>query len=199
MGSPFNESKKTIKEDGFYQRFEHGSIYWNSKTGAFEVHGGIEGRYTKIGHEASFLGYPLSDTIDLGEGCCFSDFEGGAIYFNPLFGAYVLRGSPLAKWRQSGAEKGVMGYPVSDTETLEDGIGQYQHFQSGDIYYHPDIGAFEVRGRVRIKWLGLGGINGKLGYPVSDTKENEDGSYQKFQHGSIIWHKTRKQMEVKEQ
>jgi uncharacterized protein with LGFP repeats len=198
LGIPYDESKKTIKNDGYYQRFQHGSIYWKSNIGAFEVHGGVESTYNKMGYEASYLGFPTSDTINLGDGCSYNNFEGGVIYYNPLFSGCASHGSILAKWRELGAEKSIIGYPVGDIEDLEDGKGQFQRFQFGDIYWHPNTGAFEIIGRIRTKWYELGGAGGKFGYPVSDIAKNESGSYQNFQHGTIVWQEKRKQVEVQE-
>ena len=198
LGSPHNESKKTIKNDGLYQRFEYGTIFWNSGIGSFEVYGGVEAKYMEMGYEASFLGFPITDTTDLGQGCCYNNFQGGAIYFHPLFSGIALHGPILTKWKDLGAEQSALGYPVGDTQDLGNKKGQYQRFQYGDIYWHPDIGAFEVRGRIKTEWKTLGGPSGKLGYPISEPSENESGSYQNFQHGTIIWQKKRKQVEVQE-
>lgn len=196
LGSPDGGSKKTISGGGYYQRFQRGTIYWNSVSGAFEVHGGVHIKYMELGYEVSYLGFPTSDTIDLGEWRCYNNFTGGAIYFHPLFSGQALHGPVFGKWREMGAEKSKMGYPVDDTADAPDGIGQFQRFQAGEIYWHPDTGAFEVMGRIRLKWYGLGGVNGKLGYPVSGVTTNKEGSYQKFQHGALIWHKKEKRMEV---
>ena len=85
-----------------------------------------------------------------------------------------------------------------DPENMKNGKGQYQRFQKGDIYWQPDIGSFETSGRIRNAWYELGGANGKLGYPISRITREEAGSYQKFQHGTIIWHEKRRQVEIQE-
>ncbi|MCK4928772.1 MAG: hypothetical protein KAR76_03455, partial [Methanosarcinales archaeon] len=185
LGNPYSGTMKTIREDGYFQRFQHGSIYWSSTSGAFEIHGGVESKYMSMGYEASYLKYPTFDTVALTNGCSFNDFMGGAIYFNPLFSGHALYGPILEKWREMGAEKSVMGYPTGDTEPTIDGEGQFQHFQAGDLYWHPEVGIFGVKGRIRLKWYELGGVEGELGYPVSEVMMDGETSSQKFQHGKI--------------
>jgi len=198
LGSSYGETMKTIDEQGKYQRFKNGSIYWDPETGAFAIHGPVMSKYSTLGYEASSLGALISDTVDLGDGRSYNDFNGGTIYCHPLFHCIVVSGPILKRWREMGAEKSVMGYPVRELVPTEDGKGECQHFQFGDIYSHPDHGIFEVRGRPRIEWYKLGGLDGKFGPPTSEVVENDDGSYQNFKHGTIIWHGRQRAVEIKE-
>jgi uncharacterized protein with LGFP repeats len=70
-----------------------------------------------------------------------------------------------------------------------DGKGKYQQFQYGAIFWHPDVGAFEVHGTIYGKYAQLRCEQGALGYPTSDEKSQANSvdrvSY--FQHGSITW------------
>ena len=78
--------------EGFYQRYEHGAIYWHPQLGAFRVYGAIYQRYLQLGAEASFLGYPTSDEIDTGFGQGrVSHFQKGNIYWTPADGVHELR------------------------------------------------------------------------------------------------------------
>ena len=198
LGKPYGESRKTIDGNGKYQRFDNGSIYWNPDSGAFYIYGVVESKYTKMGYESSYLGFPTSDTIDLGDKRSYNNFTGGVIYCHPLFHCIALRGPILDRWKQMGAEKSVMGYPVREIQATEDGKGECQHFQFGDIYSHPDHGIFEMRGRPRIEWYKLGGLNGKFGPPASEVTESEDGSYQNFKHGTIVWHGKQHKVDIQE-
>ena len=84
-------------------------------------------------------------------------------------------------------------YPVNDeTATPGDGIGRYNHFQAGSIYWTPATGAHEVHGAIRKLWAGMGWERSFLGYPTSDELSTEDGlgRYSEFQHGSIYWRPT---------
>lgn len=196
LGRPYNGTMKTIKGDGYCQKFHHGSIYWTAASGAFEIHGGVESKYNRMGDEASYLEFPISDTMTLPFGCSYANFMGGAIYFNPLFSGHALYGPILEKWREMGAEMSAIGYPTGDTEPSPDGNGLCQHFQAGDLYWHPEIGIFAVKGRIRLKWYEMGGTKGELGYPVSEIMKNGESSSQTFQRGKISWHEKRNQVEV---
>ena len=48
-------------------------------------------------------------------------------------------------------------YPVNDeTATPGGGVGRYNHFQCGSIYWKPATGAHEVHGAIRNLWAGMG-------------------------------------------
>src|SRR5207245_1095626 len=79
------------------------------------------------------------------------------------------------KWAAIGWETSALGYPISDELTTPDGVGRYNVFQNGSIYWTPSTGAFEVHGAIRDKWGALGWENG-LGYPVTDELPTPDGT-----------------------
>ena len=43
-----------------------------------------------------------------------------------------------------------LGYPTTNEQTTTDGIGRYNHFQKGSIYWSPTTGAHEVFGLIRL-------------------------------------------------
>ena len=87
-------------------------------------------------------------------------------------------------------EKGFLGKKVGGRGACPDGVGQYQHYQGGSIYWHPSTGAHFVRREIRKKWKALGWEKSILGYPKRDERETPDkeGRYNHFQYGSIYWH-----------
>jgi hypothetical protein len=64
-----------------------------------------------------------------------------AIYWSAETGAHVVEGEILTLWRQLGAEKSAMGYPISDETNTPDALGRVSHFRHGDIVWHPETGA----------------------------------------------------------
>jgi hypothetical protein len=82
-----------------------------------------------------------------------------------------------------------LGAALTDETTPPDGVGRYNVFQSGSIYWSPSTGAFEVHGAIRDKWRDLSWEAGPLGYPVSNETKTPDnvGRFSVFQHGSIYW------------
>lgn len=178
---------------GKFQHFANGSIYYTPSTGAFEVHGNIRARWSGLGWERSFLGYPLTDETRTPDGIGrFNHFQGGSVYWSPASGAFEVHGSIRDKWRDLGWERSFLGYPLTNETTTPDGHGKFNHFQGGSIYWSPWTPAHEVHGVIRDKWRDLGWERSALGYPISDELVvfGGAGRISHFQHGSIYWSPT---------
>jgi len=105
-----------------------------------------------------------------------------------LTAAPKVIGDIRAKWAALGAEHGFLGFPLTDELTTPDGIGRYNHFQGGSIYWTPDTGAHEVHGAIRQAWADKGWERSVLGYPISDEEDAPGGGRQsRFQGGRITW------------
>lgn len=115
------------------------------------------------------------------------------IYFSEKTGTHEIHGDILAKYK---ANNGVaqLGLPTTDETGTPDGIGRYNHFEKGSIYWTPDTGPMFVTGMVRARWAAAGWENGPLGYPVADTyhvpglypPDNPKVAWSLFQNGAII-------------
>ena len=79
------------------------------------------------------------------------------------------------KWLELGGEKGFLGQPQTNELKTHDGMGRYNHFQGGSIYWTKATGAHEVHGAIRDKWVSLGSERSFLGYPVSDEGDFSEG------------------------
>lgn len=157
---------------GLKQEFRNGSIYWHARTGAFEVHGAIRARWLALGGEGSAFGYPTSDETPTADGTGrFNDFENASVYWHPSSGAFEVHGAIRARWLALGGTGSVLGYPTTNETTTPDGIGRYNHFQNGSIYWTPATGAHEVHGAIRARWAQLRWERGLLGYPVATPRE----------------------------
>ena len=175
---------------GHYRHYRSGSIYWSPASGAHEVHGLIRDRWASLGWERSFLGYPLTDETTTPDGVGrYNHFQGGSVYWTPATGAHEVHGAIRGKWASLGWERSFLGYPLTDETTTPDGVGRYNHFQGGSVYWTPATGAHEVHGAIRALWASMGWERSFLGYPTSDELSTEDstGRYSEFQHGSIYW------------
>jgi hypothetical protein len=95
----------------------------------------------------------------------------------------------LARWASLNGAIGLLGLSVTDELPTADGIGRVTHFQGGSIYWHPNIGAYEVHGAIRQRWWDLGAELSLLGYPITDELPTEDGTGQvsAFTGGWIYW------------
>jgi uncharacterized protein with LGFP repeats len=101
--------------------------------------------------------------------------------------AFQVYGEIGKKWKSLGGSKGFLGAPLTDETGTPDGVGRYNHFQGGSIYWTPKTGAHEVHGYIRDKWASLGWERGKLGYPTSDEFQSGAARRSNFQHGYITW------------
>jgi uncharacterized protein with LGFP repeats len=83
----------------------------------------------------------------------------------------------------------VLGYPVTDERVTPDGIGRFNHFQAGSIYWTLTTGAHEVHGPIEAEWAAVGWERSPLGYPVKDESSTPGGAgrYSQFQGGAIYW------------
>lgn len=193
LGVAITSITKCPDNIGSYQHYVNGSIYYHPSTGAHEVHGLIRARWQSLGWERSFLGYPLTDETATPDGVGrYNHFQGGSIYWSPASGAWEVHGAIRGKYSSLGWERSFLGYPLTNETTTPDGIGRYNHFQHGSIYWSPGTGAFEVHGLIRSHWASIGWERSILGYPISDELVvfGGDGRISHFQRGSIYWSPT---------
>lgn len=61
LGYPTTDETATLDELGRYNHFEKGSIYYSPQTGAHDIRGPVLDRWSSLGREKSYLGYPTTD------------------------------------------------------------------------------------------------------------------------------------------
>lgn len=198
LGAP--QGPETTCPDGV-GRFRHyagGSIYWHPLTDAHEVHGLIRAKWSKLGWERGFLGYPKTDEQDSGGGANgrFNLFQGGAVLWKRgAKEAFENHGAIRGKFGQMGWEAGFLGFPTTDETTTPDGIGRFNHFDGGSIYWKPSISAHEVHGLIRQFWASQGWEqNAQLGYPITDELPTFGGASNRFSdfENGVLWWKSGK-------
>ena len=175
---------------GYHVAYKGGSIYCSAAGGAHAIGGGIGTKWFSLQAQQGLLGYPLTDELTTPDGVGrYNHFEHGSIYWTPATGVHEVHGSIREKWSSLGWEKSFLGCPITDETTTPDGIGRYNHFQQGSIYWTPSTGGHEVHGTIREKWSSLGWEKGFLGYPTTDeiSTGSLGGRYSDFQGGSIYW------------
>ena len=143
LGAPTTSEQGTPDGVGRYSVFQNGSIYWSPSTGAFEVHGLIRDEWARLGWEAGFAGYPISDETPTPDGAGrFNVFQGASIYWSPSSGAHEVHGLIRDKYRDLGWEAGALGYPTSDEYGVTD--GRRSDFQHGSLVFHSQDGSVTV-------------------------------------------------------
>lgn len=147
----------------------------------------IAEKHHQIGME--FLGNPISQERACQDGRGrYRHYEGGSILWHPDVGAHEVHGAILQKWKAHNWERGFLGYPLTDELSTPDGIGRYNHFQHGSIYWFPTTGAYEVHGAIRSDWARRGWERSFLRYPETDELSSPDGvRYSRFQGGYLVW------------
>jgi uncharacterized protein with LGFP repeats len=146
LGQPSSPETDTPDHHGRYKHFQYGSIYWTPQTGAHEVHGLIREKWSSLGWERSFLGYPITDETSTPDGGGrYNHFQGGSVYWTPQTNAHEVHGAIRDKWSALGWEHSFLGYPVTD-ELGTPGPGRFSRFQGGAIHWTPYTGPKEVQG-----------------------------------------------------
>ncbi|HYO54266.1 N-acetylmuramoyl-L-alanine amidase [Archangium sp.] len=152
------------------------------------VGGAILTRYNQLGGSAGFLGPCKTNELTTPDGIGrYNHFQNGSIYWTSATGAWEVWGNIRIKWEALGWERSALGYPITGELGTPDGIGRYNHFQYGSIYWTPETGAHEVRGNIHAKWKALGWETSPLGYPITDEMGTPDGigRYNHFRKGAI--------------
>ena len=144
----------------------------------------IDQKATSVG----FLGNPINSEFVLTDGGHERDFQYGRVYWSFDTGAHEVHGGILGKFLAKGGPL-IYGYPTTDEQGSIDGIGRYNNFTGGVIYWTPTTNSHEVHGGILDKWTQLGRERGNLGYPTTDEKAITGGRISYFQHGSIRWNR----------
>ncbi len=117
--------------------------------------------------ELGAVGVPFGDVHPDGTGFV-RRFVNADIYFSRATGAHEVHGAIRDRYNALGGAAGALGLPLTDESGTPDGIGRFNHFQGGSIYFTESTGAAMVRGSIRSLWASQGWETGPLGYPVAD-------------------------------
>jgi hypothetical protein len=160
LGSPVGEPVDV--PGGAERDYQGGAIFYSKDTGAHVMYGVILDRYKALGGPGtSGLGFPTNDETGTGDSAGrFNDFsapEGAAIYWNPQWGASVIKGRVLEAWRQSGAVTGPFGYPSADT-SIADGVqtGKFVGPEGTEIQWSQAAGLVTIPAALATKIPGFG-------------------------------------------
>jgi hypothetical protein len=124
-----------------------------------------------IDAKAATLGYGpqdrFGDVADVAGGY-LGRYPNNDIYVGSSGMAFEIHGDIRAKYNALGGPAGLLGMPQTDEEGTPDGVGRFNHFAGGSIYWTPRTGPMSVRGAVRDHWASTGWERGPFGYPVQD-------------------------------
>ncbi len=155
------------------------------------MRGAVLRRWQALSAERGLLGYPRAGELATSDGRGrYSRFQGGSVYWSRDTGAHEVRGAIQRTWTDLGAERSALRLPVTGERSAGDGRGRYNDFERGSVYWSSTTGAHEVRGAIRARWLALGGVRSRLGYPTDDESRVEAGQLASFERGWILWDRT---------
>lgn len=83
LGYPLTDEVCHQPQEGCYQWFQGGLIFWSSTTGAQPVRGAIMAKYESMGWHRSYLAYPMAAESCSG-GECVQAFQGGLLTWTTL-------------------------------------------------------------------------------------------------------------------
>jgi hypothetical protein len=186
LGSPTTPERDAAR-GGRYRRYDNGSIYWSTDTGARALRGGIDRRYRDLGGTAGPLRYPRTERRSVGDGeGLFVRFQRGSIYHSSDTRAQGVTNRSDGRYRALDGPQGVLGYPTRSTEGSERGW-RVTLFQRGQIHEAPGGGAAALLRPIERHYRALGGVDGSgLGHAVADQRIRSGAQTQRFERGVIL-------------
>jgi L,D-peptidoglycan transpeptidase YkuD (ErfK/YbiS/YcfS/YnhG family) len=188
VGLPLAGEICGLKNRGCSQAFDRGTIFWSPQTAGQVIRGGIGGRWRAAGAQNGVLGYPTtSERCGQTAGGCSQGFQGGAIYWSPSTGAWIVRGGIGGRYSATGSTRSFLGYPLANEACGQAAGGCRQRFQGGTIHWSSATRAWIVKGAIGSSFAANGGAGGWLGYPVANENCVGAQCVQWFQRGLISY------------
>ncbi len=185
LGYPISDELSTGDGLGRVSRFQGGSIYFSPATGAHEVHGAIRQWWEQMGAQRSELGYPVSDEVRVqtGQGryAQVSRFQRGELVWWPDTSPAVVRGAIHQAVR---ASSWPLVLPYGDEMPTEDGVGRWQPFVGGSVFWHPRTGAHVLPGPISSQHASSSGLGYPLAEHVALQRFTDTWLVQRFENGS---------------
>ena len=184
LGFPIGPNNCNIGHEGAcVQAYKNGVIIHSPETGTWINSGEIRKRYIESGSIDGELGFPISDIIeDKTINGSYQRFSTGVLaqindsvylFENNIFDKYIKNYDLLGK-------------PVMDSNC---NIGHdnacVQAFDGG-VIISKDKKAWLNYGDIRAKFITLGSVDGKLGFPISDVEDEGGTLVQKYESGIIV-------------
>jgi hypothetical protein len=126
----------------------------------------------------------------------YAHFTNGSIYWHPKVRGGKATAIPKAVmdvYQANDWERGPLGYPTL-RHTVIAGAGDIQAFQGGVVYRKYGLAGFPVWGAIGGHWSKLGAERSKYGWPVGTEVDRGNTITQAFEHGSLSYDKTTRQV-----
>ena len=145
-GTPLGDARGALAPvkgtPAWQQTFDRAWVIWHPHRGAFALRRGsaIARRYSAMEGPAGYLGCPVTDEHDVGDGTmCRFELPGGALAWSPQYGVHETRGAIGEHWLDVLAgPKGAWGFPRSDEYDAGNGV-RAQDFAAGTLAWRDGI------------------------------------------------------------
>jgi len=122
-------------KQGRYKHYKKGSFYYHPRTGIHAVPDILRQKWSKVGWEAGFLGYPVSAEVATNKGI-IQEFQHGTIsHINETPEAFTTHGMIHKTWDDLGALDSKYGFPQSEELDEDNRRIIYQKFTGGRIFW----------------------------------------------------------------
>lgn len=150
------------------------------------------GRWRRLRHGAIVIGLTLSALVG---GLTLTQEAAAADPANvPGCGTFDFNPSIFWVYASAGGKDSQLGCPTGNTGVTPGGVGVFQHFRRGSIYWKSSVGGTQpqiVLDPIRNKWRDLGWEQGLMGWPTASTfpvrgPDDELGAFTEFEGGTIL-------------
>ncbi|MGL5852007.1 MAG: N-acetylmuramoyl-L-alanine amidase, partial [Phycicoccus sp.] len=171
------------------------ALLWSSR-GGVSTNGGIRALWDAKGAGASALGWPTGEIWRPTDTGWVQGFTGAVLYYTTTNGARSTTGAVATRHWQLGGPAGRWGYPAGDA--VRAGGGVTQSFDGGGIHLRDGaVTAIGTSGPIHVAYAGRGGAASDLGYPTSEPAQDDTGTIQAFEGGSIHWNRTTGEIDIR--
>lgn len=173
--------------DHCWQNFQHALLTWTPSAGAHAIPAGpLLTVYDASGGPEGSFGFATATARDHGGGTS-QHFDDGGI-FTAGSSALEVTGELWRLYLDTGAENGLLGYPISNLHTDAAGVGT-QQFADGLIQVTQ--APLAIWGEIAKAYTGeWGGADGTLGLAVAETRTypvgDDTGYAQTFENGEVF-------------
>jgi uncharacterized protein with LGFP repeats len=156
----------------------------------YHLYGAVCEKYTELGGQVGPLGVPLGNAYQQDSNwTAVEKFRFGEIFYSNTTGAHEMHGGIYARYNTLLQMGRNLGAALTDELGTPDGVGRFNNFEGGAIYWRPATGGIGIWGPIWDRWGYLGWERSPLGYPTQEPTASsaQGGYYARFDGGLIYW------------
>ncbi len=194
---PLNSIKCGLKNKGCVQTFiakdgKRFAVYVSNSTPVtpIQLNGAIGYHFSQNGWENGKLGYPVNTEKSVGKQQWIQEFENAYVTYSANGIAVSYKDHAITKYYKENMEN---LFPLNSIKCGLKNKGCVQSFinksnEKYAVYSHSGKTiSVNLSDNIAKHWISSGWENGKLGYPVSERENIENGYKQQFEHGTVVF------------